>query len=446
LFLLDYRFLSDWKTMIKGRYVSPAVAFFTLEERGDEGAKNIVLKPLAISLVSPWNLWWTPEVQGKDEFEQQCFRNGWLLAKMHVATADALYHEFGPHLTCTHLITETIMIATYQAFQPNHFIFKLLSPHFQGLATINFGGILVLLEPGNIVDQVMSSGRIGGIKMMQREFKDWTLLTSAPLEVGMITRGVDTASFPVSSYPYRDDGLLFYGVIKKFIEGYIDENYLDDTKLAQDPYLKKWWSYLTSSGDLAEGLPSLNADGAKRFPDFPKTRRDLSDTLTAIIWNASAQHAAVNNGQFHFNAFIPNAPLHLRQPPPTEPLQVSDEYVKASLPGMEESAEQIGFLSILTTDELMYYDTFLPTKNLPSNISHFQYLLGRYNLADGDKGSKAVENFSTDLFDLEKEIRTKQKERIVAYRNCFRPQTPLIPLTVEYPYLLPSETNFSITN
>uniref|UniRef100_A0A8C1UVY1 Lipoxygenase domain-containing protein n=1 Tax=Cyprinus carpio TaxID=7962 RepID=A0A8C1UVY1_CYPCA len=68
------------------------------------------------------------------------------------------------------------------------------------------------------------------------------------------------------------------------------------------------------------------------FPDLLKTREQLVEYLTVVIFTASAQHAAVNFGQFDWFAWVPNSPSTMRKPPPTQKGQVDMKYIMESLP------------------------------------------------------------------------------------------------------------------
>jgi hypothetical protein len=42
------------------------------------------------------------------------------------------------------------------------------------------------------------------------------------------------------------------------------------------------------------------------FPSSIRSRDDLVNVLTMIIWTASGQHSAVNYPQYRFQSFMPN--------------------------------------------------------------------------------------------------------------------------------------------
>ncbi|XDV17316.1 hypothetical protein PO909_023196 [Leuciscus waleckii] len=80
------------------------------------------------------------------------------------------------------------------------------------------------------------------------------------------------------------------------------------------------------------------------FPEFPEsleTREELVKYLTVVIFNASAQHAAVNFGQFDWYGWIPNSPTTMRKPPPDQKGQVDMDYIIMSLPDRGRSGQAL---------------------------------------------------------------------------------------------------------
>lgn len=78
------------------------------------------------------------------------------------------------------------------------------------------------------------------------------------------------------------------------------------------------------------------------FPKSIKTREKLSEYLTVVIFTASAQHAAVNFGQYDWCSWIPNAPPTMRAPPPTAKGVVTIEQIVDTLPDRGRSCWHLG--------------------------------------------------------------------------------------------------------
>ena len=65
-----------------------------------------------------------------------------------------------------------------------------------------------------------------------------------------------------------------------------------------------------------------------------ESRKKLIYWCTLIIFNGSAQHAAVNFGQFDIYGFVPNAPFTLHKPPPTKKGKTTFADILESLPNL----------------------------------------------------------------------------------------------------------------
>ncbi|TNN31142.1 Arachidonate 12-lipoxygenase, 12S-type [Liparis tanakae] len=82
--------------------------------------------------------------------------------------------------------------------------------------------------------------------------------------------------------------------------------------------------------DVCSGLSSALA-----------TREELCTLLSVAIFNSTAQHAATNNGQFDWCAWVPNTPCTMRQPAPTDKDAVTMEMIMATLPDVSQSCVQM---------------------------------------------------------------------------------------------------------
>ncbi|GKE89677.1 linoleate 13S-lipoxygenase 3-1, chloroplastic-like protein, partial [Tanacetum coccineum] len=91
---------------------------------------------------------------------------------------------------------------------------------------------------------------------------------------------------------YDSDGLLIWEAIQNSVQTYINQYYPDPSLVCNDIELQAWYAEVINVG---------HAD--VRYENWWPTlanAEDLTATLTIIIWLASAQHAALNFGQYPY--------------------------------------------------------------------------------------------------------------------------------------------------
>lgn len=418
LFVADYPLLAQLTPadLQVGRYVGSPIALF---HRTKTGLEPVLIQVESGRLATPTQ----PDV------------DRWMQAKLFVQTADVTYHELIVHLCDTHLAMEAFAIATPRQLPKTHPVYRLLRPHFRFLLAINTRGNTILLGEGAAIDSLMAPTRAASLSIINqayrsRSFQDYALPTV------IAQRGLTSEALP--EFPYRDDALLLWEAIGRYVTQFLQRYYPDDQAIRQDPYLQAWAAELGAPLDSrpASEFPqapswipaewqhqtNLTPDPLPtypRVPGFPPAAESEADSgaITSVqqliniamqvIFTCGPQHAAVNFSQFDYVGYTPNAPLALYSRPDTA----------SSLPQLLPTADQD-----LAQMELSFALSGIRWGTLGSSeLMQF--------VDAGDR--QALAQFQADLAAIEVKINARNQQRLAESG-------------VEYPYLLPSRIPNSI--
>ncbi|HRI69528.1 MAG TPA: lipoxygenase family protein [Polyangium sp.] len=261
----------------------------------------------------------------------------WQKAKICVSCADANHHEAVSHLTRTHLFIEPFVVATHRNLGEHHPIGKLLIPHFEGTLNINSEAQKKMLRKGFAVDRLMA-GTIEASRKVAVETMAATSFNDGFLPKALAMRGVLDENL---EYPYRDDAMLVWQAIERWVTAYVGMYYRSDAQVSNDDALRNWALELVSKdGGRVLGF---GEDGRGKLT----TTWYLVKALTMIIFTASAQHAAVNFPQADFMTYTPAVPLAAYRSAPISAAESANNPVMDMLAPMEMAMLQVEFLSIL---------------------------------------------------------------------------------------------------
>uniref|UniRef100_A0A7N8Y329 Arachidonate 12-lipoxygenase n=1 Tax=Mastacembelus armatus TaxID=205130 RepID=A0A7N8Y329_9TELE len=388
IYLLDYAIMDGIPTnTINGKPQYIAAPFCLLYQHPDEG-----LIPIAIQLEQTPGLD-TPIFLPKDP------PLAWVLAKMWVRHSEFQVFQLLSHLLRTHLVVEVVCVATLRQLPVVHPIYKLLAPHLRYTLEINCRGRTQLLSANVILHvcvKVVSTGGDGLLILAQREYKVLTYRSLQPHN-DFPDRGVSQ----LPNYFYREHSLMLWEAIHSFVSGMLSLYYQSDQDVQEDLELQAWIRDISQEG-FKSSLKSIEC----------LTREELSTLLAVAIFTSTAQHAATNNGQFDWCAWIPNTPCTMRQPPPTDKDAVTMEMIMATLPDVSQSCVQMAI-------------TWHLGRTQPDAIALGQYT--EEHFTEG-RAKELIDKFRTELKEIEDSI-LRQNEG----------------LDLQYLILLPSRIENSIT-
>uniref|UniRef100_A0A8C4S9B9 Arachidonate 12-lipoxygenase n=1 Tax=Erpetoichthys calabaricus TaxID=27687 RepID=A0A8C4S9B9_ERPCA len=305
----------------------------------------------------------------------------WLLAKMWVRHAEFQVYEVLSHLLHTHLVSEVFCIATLRQLPAVHPVYKLLVPHMHDTLEINTNARLNLISENGIFKEVVSTGGDGLLPLLQRECKKMNFKSLLPT-FDFKERDVNR----LKNYFYRDDSLKLWNAIKSFVSGIVDLYYSSDKNVMADKELQNWIHDVVN-----EGFTDLHSFG---LPTDIKDKAELVTILAGVIFTSSAQHAAINSGQYDWCSWVPNTPCTMRSPPPPKKGLATMELIMNTLPDIHQSCTEVAITWVLSREQpiavfLGHYPEYFTEETARAHIEKFQEALGEIE--------KSIEARNTNL-------------------------------------------------
>lgn len=356
LFLADYAVLAGMKNGTfphSQKYAFAPKALFALPR----GTGPRRLRPIAIQ-------------GGQDPARHPVFTTAdglaWQKAKLMVEVADGIHHEASSHLARTHLLVSPIVLATRRRLPDDHPVSRLLQPHFEGTLSINDAAHSGLLAPGNEVDRALA-GTIESTRAAATAVAAAIHFNEATLPRQLEARGVTS---PDLQYPYRDDALLIWGAIERWVRSYVGLFYANDAAVAADAALAGWGAEI-----VADDAGRLRGFG-EREDGRITTVSYLVEALTMILFTSSAQHAAVNFPQADILSCGLSAPFAGYQDAPRSREEAEATPLLDMLPPLDIAMMQIEFLFLLGgvyhTRLGDYEEAFFSKPELKPHVAAFQ--------------------------------------------------------------------------
>ena len=217
---------------------------------------------------------------------------------------------------------EAYNVATKRNLPDSHPVSRLLLPHTRYTAAINTAARKRLVGDGGIIDQLFSIGGEGKKECIRRANSNQNVMDSH-IKKSIEKRGVND----LPGYHYRDYGTKIWDAIESFVKTIIDIHYKSDDDVKEDKEIQEW------AADIRDyGFPAFKEALAGRgFPSID-SKNNLICACTLIMFNGSAQHAAVNFGQFEIYGYVPNSPFSLHEPPPTRKGLTDIDFLLRALP------------------------------------------------------------------------------------------------------------------
>ncbi|XP_069047264.1 polyunsaturated fatty acid 5-lipoxygenase-like isoform X2 [Lepisosteus oculatus] len=181
--------------------------------------------------------------------------NAWLLAKIWVRNADFYVHELSSHLLRTHLMGEAFFIAVYGCLSRRHPILRLLFESGRYTLPINISARNTLINDGGFFMKYTGIGEDAQWVILKRAYKQLTY-KSLCLPDDLKNRGVEN----LSNYYYKQDGLLIWRAIHKFVQAVVKNYYEDDTAIKRDSELKMFVDKLYQTGTGKKEVRQLCLD------------------------------------------------------------------------------------------------------------------------------------------------------------------------------------------
>ena len=335
------------------KYIMPAIALYKMKDDG-----TLEIQAIQLDATSETESDTNPIITPSDK--------RWNMARTFIQAADGTHQELWTHATRIHYILESVIMVSWRQLGEKHPLLALLKPHLKFTLSVNVNPLFQKSPDGTIP----SFGKMFGcdnetlVSFMGQGMREYSFKKFI-LPIELQNRHVTD---PRLVYPYRDDGLLMWEEIKRFVGDYIKLWYKSDSDVCGDFELQNWANELGGSRkEMYCGLTD--------FPTNFTNVDELIDIIAHIIFISTAHHSSVHFPQYECAGFPPNLPFSAYAPPLTDPQEYQSEAgLVKFFPPYEQAFEQafIFYLTNFKVNRIGQFDTKNTSELLKDIITKHQ--------------------------------------------------------------------------
>lgn len=258
----------------------------------------------------------------------------WRMARTALMGAESNQGGLIVHYGLCHLALESVVLSARRQLAEQHPVRVLLEPHFQYTLIANEITKTTLVNPGGIIDRLQSPPLDDSIEVCLKGLSEFHISESAPPK-DFARRGVDDlAGLP--EYPFRDDSLQVWAVMRDWVDGYLRLYYKQDGDVQQDTEVACFVREMgAQDGGRLQGLSPV------------KTVDELIDLVAQIVFRASSYHASINYPLYDF-CFAPSGPTSVYGPGPFGDASDTEEALRQMIPPEDLAYESVAIYWPLT--------------------------------------------------------------------------------------------------
>ncbi|MGE0327403.1 MAG: lipoxygenase family protein, partial [Polyangiaceae bacterium] len=238
------------------------------------------------------------------------------------------------HFGLCHLALESVVLSARRQLAEQHPVRVLLEPHFQYTLISNEITKTTLVNPGGIIDRLQSPPLDDSLEVCLKGLSEFRLSESAPPK-DFARRGVDDLQ-GLPEYPFRDDSLQVWPVMRDWVDSYLRLYYKQDTDVLGDAEMAGFVREMgAQDGGRLQGLKALTGVD------------DLVDLVAQIIFRASSYHASINYPLYDF-CFAASGPTSVYGPGPYGNDSDTQDALRQMLPPEDLAYESVAIYWPLT--------------------------------------------------------------------------------------------------
>ncbi|KAM7365286.1 hypothetical protein PAMP_016229 [Pampus punctatissimus] len=180
-----------------------------------------------------------------------------------------------------------------------------------------------------------------------------------------------------------DDGVFTKGLLKHY--------YKSDVEVQEDSELQSWIEDINKHGFLLQDNTGI--------PNSFRTVAEMVEFVTMVIFTCSAQHSAVNSGQYDYGGWMPNAPISLQRPPPTAKGTTSEKTMLQTFPSISTTVHGMATMWLLSSQSIDFVVLgHYPEEHFTEEIPH-----------------RRIHDFQENLKHLSQAINARNKDLVIPY-------------------------------